>query len=189
MNNMKQHIIDTFIELSKDHKINKISINSIVQTAKINRSTFYYYFEDIEDLINELEKIILLEINEIQKTFYKILLFGINKNIIKTIEDFLYRNEHLLSIFVLKIKNNEFIDKIVDQSLKNLALISKLKLKKFTTKQEYAMKYIINAQLWLIAYWIENGKEIPLEELIKMSREMLTKGPIRQLVDLHYLFK
>ncbi len=189
MNETKQKIMDTYVSLSRTNPLDKISIKLIIETAGLNRSTFYYYFEDIDELVDELEVVLLAEINEVQKMLYSTLIFGVKEYKMKAVEDFLEKNEDLLSIFVLKNRNIAFIDKVIEQSKKNNLFLRALSIKKMTKKQDYAIRYIVNAQLWLIAYWIENKKDLPLAELMELSREMLTKGPVNQIVNLEYLFK
>ena len=53
----KKAIIDSFTKLLNKYPLNKITIKDIVDDCAINRSTFYYYFEDIYALLNELLEI------------------------------------------------------------------------------------------------------------------------------------
>lgn len=50
----KNAIIDSFVGLLNKYPLNKISVKDIVDDCGINRSTFYYYFEDIYALLAEL---------------------------------------------------------------------------------------------------------------------------------------
>lgn len=47
-------ITDTFIKLLNTKPLDKITIKDLVDECGINRSTFYYYFEDIYDLLNHV---------------------------------------------------------------------------------------------------------------------------------------
>lgn len=48
---MKKHLADTLKKLSREKDLEKISVGDIVKAGNVNRSTFYYYFKDKEDLI------------------------------------------------------------------------------------------------------------------------------------------
>ncbi|MCR4814285.1 MAG: TetR/AcrR family transcriptional regulator [Lachnospiraceae bacterium] len=50
----KKAIIDSFIELSQTVPIEKISVTMISKHCGINRNTFYYYFQDVYSLMEEL---------------------------------------------------------------------------------------------------------------------------------------
>ncbi len=47
-------IVEAFIQLLNEYPLDKITVKSIVDSCGVNRSTFYYYFEDIYDLINTI---------------------------------------------------------------------------------------------------------------------------------------
>jgi probable dihydroxyacetone kinase regulator len=50
-NHMKYHIANTFKQLTKSKSLTKITIQDITEACQINRSTFYYHFEDKDALI------------------------------------------------------------------------------------------------------------------------------------------
>lgn len=50
----KRAIEDTFMKLLKEHSMDKITVKDIVEECGINRNTFYYYFADIYDLIDDI---------------------------------------------------------------------------------------------------------------------------------------
>lgn len=56
----KKFIFDTFIELLGTKSFDKISVKDIVEACDINRNTFYYYYSDIYDL---LEEVFMKELN------------------------------------------------------------------------------------------------------------------------------
>ncbi len=58
----KKLIYYTFIELLEKKPFDKITVKDIVEACDINRNTFYYYYSDIYDL---LEEIFMKELNEL----------------------------------------------------------------------------------------------------------------------------
>jgi AcrR family transcriptional regulator len=50
----KKAIKDTFIELLRTKPFDKITVRDVVETCGINRNTFYYYYSDIYDLLEEI---------------------------------------------------------------------------------------------------------------------------------------
>lgn len=58
----KKLISSTFVELLSSKPFDKITIKDIVDACGINRNTFYYYYSDIYDLLEEIFK---KELNEI----------------------------------------------------------------------------------------------------------------------------
>ncbi|MDO4677155.1 MAG: TetR-like C-terminal domain-containing protein [Blautia sp.] len=50
----KKAIKSTFLELLNQKTLDKITVKDIVETCGINRNTFYYYYADIYDLLEQL---------------------------------------------------------------------------------------------------------------------------------------
>lgn len=60
----KQAIRNALFQIMEEKSIDKITVAEIVQKADINRSTFYFYYEDINDLLRQTE-------NEVFETFVR----------------------------------------------------------------------------------------------------------------------
>ena len=54
--NTKELISSTFIKLAEEKPFDKITIKDIVTECNINRNTFYYYYSDVYDLLEEIFK-------------------------------------------------------------------------------------------------------------------------------------
>ena len=53
----KKALVSSLVALCDEKKLNKITINDIVNKCGVNRNTFYYHFQDIPSLmINSIEK-------------------------------------------------------------------------------------------------------------------------------------
>ena len=51
----KRCMKDALLELLDKMPLNKVSVTDICNTADVNRSTFYAYYNDIEALLSEIE--------------------------------------------------------------------------------------------------------------------------------------
>ncbi|WP_066187228.1 TetR/AcrR family transcriptional regulator [Gracilibacillus timonensis] len=61
----RRWILDAFIELSAQKEFKDITVKDITNEAKINRTTFYYHFEDIYDLLDKaLSEVLFIELNK-----------------------------------------------------------------------------------------------------------------------------
>jgi len=47
----KQLIAETFVELSRQKSIDKVTVKDIVETCHVSRQTFYYHFQDLTDVM------------------------------------------------------------------------------------------------------------------------------------------
>lgn len=68
INRTKAALEAAFRELLEERPLSKITVNSIVERCGVNRNTFYYYFEDIPSL---LEQLIKSRTDEIIRTYSK----------------------------------------------------------------------------------------------------------------------
>jgi AcrR family transcriptional regulator len=50
----KKAIVDTFVELLNEKPFSQITVKEITERCEINHNTFYYYFEDIYAVIDEI---------------------------------------------------------------------------------------------------------------------------------------
>lgn len=61
----RQLIIEALIALAETKPLFKITVTDIVNTAEISRSTFYTHYEDIDDLVNDLEEYAVGELEKV----------------------------------------------------------------------------------------------------------------------------
>lgn len=59
----KQTLIDAFWKLYKEKSIEKITVGQIAAVAGYNRSTFYEYFYDVPDVLQQIEDAIMEEMH------------------------------------------------------------------------------------------------------------------------------
>lgn len=52
----KKAIVQTFLKLLDDRPLNQITVKDIVEACGINRNSFYYHFEDLPSLLEEILK-------------------------------------------------------------------------------------------------------------------------------------
>lgn len=57
MNRTKRVIVDTFLQMLDERPLTKITVKDIVERCGINRNTFYYYFQDMPDLMGEAVRV------------------------------------------------------------------------------------------------------------------------------------
>ncbi len=50
----KKAIRETFLKLLREKPVSRITIREIVEECQINRNTFYYYYHDLPELIEEI---------------------------------------------------------------------------------------------------------------------------------------
>ena len=83
--NTKKKLTNTLLLLIKEKKIKDITVLELCKKAKINRTTFYKYYKDIDDIVHKIEESLLTDleknINDIKRNY----LISFTSKIIETI--------------------------------------------------------------------------------------------------------
>lgn len=160
----KKIIKETFLSLLSKKDIKKITISELCEIADINRATFYRYYLDIYDLLDNIQKEFEIELKE---AYIPI------KDEDKTVFKF---SKAMLNVF---IKNKELVKILFNTNnniyfLHNILEIAYERCKERWTKDlpniseedmEYATVFIFNGALGVINYWIQNDFDKDINEL------------------------
>lgn len=180
----KQLIKDKFIDLYINRSIDSIRIKEITDKAGINRGTFYIHYEDIYDLLGEVEDEM---ISALDKNISKIKeLIAINSSldtlkpvIIQNLEYIKERSKYFKA-FLGANGSPSFLKK-----LKNIAKTKFLDNLKTNNKSEehgdYLIEYIVSANVGIIVYWLESGMKISADELTNLMSNTMFRGPLTSI--------
>ncbi len=58
----KKAIQDVFCEMTKDKKLNEITVKELCARADINKSTFYLHYRDVYDLADSIQSILIKDV-------------------------------------------------------------------------------------------------------------------------------
>lgn len=177
----KKKIKDAFMQLYNEKPITKITIREISNLAKINRGTFYAYYMDIYDLLEQIENEFYSEmIHKIRYIMVQLLKEYEEISVITMIE-FLSENKETLRVLLGKDNETNFIKKVKSEVKKNLKSVLKLEISNNNTEIEYILEYITNGQLGILRYWLERDMEIDLLSLSNVIKASNLQGPITYL--------
>lgn len=164
--NAKKLIRDAFYILCQSSEPEEISVNAIIKKAGVNRSTFYYYFENKDHLTQQLQL-------EILDTFFNILYFeGKYKEII--LEHYgsfsspeLYANCRYVQlnkhIFKIWLNDIEFVNKFVSRLIQYLEGFS---------SNETQCIFLAYGSVGYFRNWIANNCSVPSNEIAKDILQM-----------------
>lgn len=82
----KKAFENSLTHLAKDHQLNKITVKELCENAHLSRNAFYFHYDDINDLIYEIENNVVSEVVEILNDMEEI---GFPKNVYATIDRFI----------------------------------------------------------------------------------------------------
>lgn len=167
----RENLSEAFWELYCQKKIDQISIKEITEKAGYHRSTFYEYFVDIYDVLNQLEESLLVYIQE-----YVVNSLAAEKN-----GDFTHRMADLYESRgrYLNVLLGENGDPYFAKKLKTVmrpALIKAFGLPESDIHTAYIFEFGVSAIIASITHWYQNNKNLPSKELIFLIRSMLLNG-------------
>ena len=166
----KKEIRATFLKLLEEKPLSKITVKNLVESCGINRNTFYYYYRDIYDLIDDIfntEADIVLNQNPIhghwhegclQSMHYLVGHSMVIHNVFNSISHeaikaYLRKYAHnLIRVFCDKIANDGFVPE---------------------SDKEFISRFYAHAFVGTFLDWIRGGMKQEPEEIIGMMVRLL----------------
>ncbi|MBI4857544.1 MAG: TetR/AcrR family transcriptional regulator C-terminal domain-containing protein [Acetobacterium woodii] len=177
----RQNLIDSFWLLYCQKRIEKITVKEICELAGYNRSTFYVYFKDAYEILEEIEEQ-TITVEDFKKIVIKNLFYGNlfhdhrKKVILKSILEFFEKNKTYLPVLLGENGDPHFRQKV----LKKLTPTVLSMYKKLTPQEllevSYLMEYQSAAMLSTIAKWYANDKDLPTEQFLELLLAATTNG-------------
>lgn len=169
----KANLMDAFWSLYKKHKIENISVKDITELAGYNRSTFYEYFTDVYDLLNQIEhKLIEL----LEREMIKNISDPESADTINRMALVFEENGEYLGVLLGAKGDPAFIVKIKAAIKPRLMQAVKLSDAEFETHLLY--EFTIGGMLSALTYWYNHGTPISPSEFAVNVRTILMKGSL-----------
>lgn len=162
-----------FKEMLLEMPYEKITIKELCQRAVINRKTFYLHYDSIEDVLEEFQE------EQSSEYFNRIKDFDHIKNVDKLIKTFFYFSEEQGKFYELIHCNSHYdyihtkqTNKISEKSQDNFKSIKKFD----KNKQNIILTYITNSMIGIYRQWVNDGKQIPIDEIIDIATILIKSG-------------
>jgi AcrR family transcriptional regulator len=166
-----ESIKEAFHDLILEKNYEKITVKELCARARINKKTFYTYYETLDALLLEMQIAIA---SEYQKRIENLTLKDMHQ-LVK--EFFLFSEEQ--GPFYEKITcggsyagiRKEMIGKVMSGS----DMYAELKDVPEHEK-EIVKAFVANTLLNTYSQWISSGKKLPVEKIISLTEELITGG-------------
>ncbi|MBX8992751.1 MULTISPECIES: TetR/AcrR family transcriptional regulator [Staphylococcus] len=174
-NSTRRHIKEAIVRLLKNYRFDALTINQIIEDAEITRSTFYRYYEDKYDLLEEIENEVIEKINEQRE------------NLLTSVEDIGSIDEQsILSLFnslqdyaeIIQILLSEHGDSSFEMKLRNEIGKRVKMMESHLSISPVRKAFMLDIQLSILIrtfqFWTDNQTEN--EEIAKIVRDILLHG-------------
>ncbi len=173
----KKALRDALLTLLEKKTINQISVTELTNLADVNRATFYFYYTDLLDMLQQIQ-------SETYQSFKNIILETPEN--INTIEGF---TEYCERLFVL-CKEHESVVRFVFQNDINNQVYKQIQMLMLdaipNTKAIYpkdnpvrfSTDFILNGIVGILIDWLDEGMTIPPRELAEFCAHIYLNGSI-----------
>ena len=162
-----------FEELICEKDYEKITVKELCDRARINKKTFYHYYEDLNALLSEMQ-------SELSAGFIdRVKDFALPEELDKVNREFfLYAAEQGLAYE--KITCGGSYHEIRDQMTDQVNAAGWNGSEKYQSLSEFEKKllmdFVNNAVLGAYRQWVEDGKKLPMEEVINLTNRIVLGG-------------
>ena len=168
----RQNLIAAFCILAERKPVQKITIRELVGKAGYNRATFYRYFRDIYDVLEQIEGVVLS---------------GVKENFRRNISPENFEQTFLTAFTRIQRDDAIYFDILLNPANQArfterlLAELSPIFMETFNlppdnAKSKYLTEIYFGTVISAIKLWISGGREISAEELSKFLGEILSSG-------------
>ena len=164
------------VNLLKIKPISKITVKEICEESDINRATFYTHYTDQFDLLKQIEKELVVDINNYLDNY------SFNDNVSEA-------HQMLCQIFEYIIENNELCSVLLgdngDQAflMDIMLIVQRQCMLEWTTKRtikkvdaEYIYSFITIGSIGLIQKWLRDGMKKSSNEMAEFLTKLVNQG-------------
>ena len=163
----------TFEEMICEMDYEKITVKELCERARINKKTFYRYYDVLDDLLSELQNIMTREYleriadyripEELDKINREFFLYSVEKG---------KKKEKITCSGSYNYIRNKMVNNVMSSTWGKSTWLQLLD----TYKQNILLGFVQSASVEMYRRWVTDGKKIPLEEIIEISNQLLCAG-------------
>ena len=164
----KAMLMDTFWQLYCQKGIHKITVKDVTDKAGYNRSTFYQYFTDVYDVLNQIEDSL---IEYVAENSQESLMSDGGDDTIQHLAQLYDSKGAYLSVLLGNGGDPMFVNKL--KSVIRPLVMSRVGRNKTDFRTELLFEFAISGVLAAVTFWHNQGKIIPAEQIVVLVRTML----------------
>lgn len=179
----RQNLTGAFWSLYKQKRIEKITVREITQLAGYNRGTFYEYFLDVYDVLEQLEKSIMPQIPDMPPM--ELPAIAGTPGMPFPVEAFMKLYETYNEYYTVLLGDNgdsAFMGKI------KMAMLPKQKEVMLASgasdgfELDAVLEYTNISMIGMLAYWFRLEKKPPVEEFLALMYKIMQGGMLSTLL-------
>ena len=170
----KNLLLQGLIQLMTEKDIKDISVKELSDLADINRGTFYLHYNDIYDMLAQIEDELFLEFHEIlDRTLNCDSAIFSHRSALLEIFSFLERHKEIAKVMMSPHGDLAFVNRLKDLVKKRMG---SLLFSEHATYDYYNEAFIVSGCIGVIETWLEQPAPPSAEEMADICSNMLIKG-------------
>ncbi|KRG11221.1 TetR/AcrR family transcriptional regulator [Staphylococcus sp. NAM3COL9] len=177
----QQAIKSVFLELLRNDDFENLTVQQLADTADINRGTFYSYYSDKYELLEQMENEMINNLQRFidnQHDKKNDVFTNIVKNIMVYLIEHIDENRKFYSIMFNIGKASMLQEKLYRLIYNHLSAYKGQDNKIGSMPFDYFMSYVSGAGISILKHWIEDEHRITKEEFVNHFYNIVTVGTI-----------
>jgi AcrR family transcriptional regulator len=172
----RKNLIDAFWSLYCEKRMEQITIREITARAGYNRGTFYEYFSDVYDVLNQIENSLIPKECELPP------IKGIGVEMPLHVFMKLYeQNSMYYSVLLGSNGDPAFTNKLKSSVRPIIMKLITGNKQLNTVEMEYIAEYLLSSMIGILSYWFQSQKSLPAEKLIELMYDIMNNGVMNRL--------
>lgn len=184
----KNNLVQAFWSLYAEKDITQISVKEITERAGYNRSTFYAYFNNTEEVLDHVVRQLFESGKKIGMKHGCDIRHEPLDVVAKTEEEktkdflrFYAENNEYLSVLFGKMKTPTFTKQLWDWAEPHYSEFMKDMTETQKKEIAYIVEYNMSGMFSMIAKWYRDGSNISVERLSQLIKQLSTSGFLNTL--------
>jgi AcrR family transcriptional regulator len=177
----RQNLIDAFWQLYCIKRIDKITVREIALKAGYNRGTFYEYFSDVYDVLEQIENSLLPDLKELPPIDFSTSLLP------SPIDEFIKMYEENSKYYTVLLGDNgdpSFLSRMKNSIKPKLEQLLIEKDAPYNFELDYTIEYTLNAMIGVLSYWFKQENTPPTVRLLSLIHDIMHEGVMKKLMPL-----
>ena len=174
----KQNLIDAFWSLYCEKRIVKITVKDISNKAGYNRGTFYEYFTNVYDVLDQIENSLIPSLDELPPFSTSSYSLGMP---LDAFFELYKQNNKYYSVLLGEDGDPAFASKLKNSIKPIIMQIFADKSNVDQKEMDYISEYTLSAMIGIMSYWFKQPDPLTNEKLHELINRLMEQGVMKQL--------
>ncbi|MDR2185376.1 MAG: TetR/AcrR family transcriptional regulator [Treponema sp.] len=170
---------ESLVELMKEKSILNISIREICEKAGVSRSTFYTYYKDQYELLEQMEEETFIELDRVIKKYNPSGAMPAARELTAMLEDvlrYVAGNYHSIQVFLSENGESGFQRKIAKFLADRIRLLRNTGQSNTIPDEKtlnYCSAFMRDGCIVIIQEWLKNGMDMGINDMAKLLARLV----------------